>query len=115
MSCPFTENVVNKPYAGREEKVKKYCSCLAKTAAKQPARCLPPRKAKSMLKPGCYNPYALCGKIFPKGGGRIKCTEVYDYDTMPSELVAAVAKLHGKSVAKLKEAKNVKGESKRST
>jgi hypothetical protein len=105
MSCPFTERVVNKPYSGREadvgEQKKKYCRCIAKVAAKQPKRCFYPRKAKSDLKPGCYNPYAICGRVFPKGHGKIRCTEIYDYSSMPAGQVAAVAALHGKTVPEL--------------
>lgn len=69
---------------------RKYCSCVAKVAKKQKPSCLRGRKWRK----GCYNPYAICGRLRPRGmkGG---CVEHYDLED--DELVTSMAALHGKS------------------
>lgn len=86
---------------GRDAKKKKgnkYCDCLAKVAAKQSPGCLPPRKARP---PGCYNPYAVCAKLKPRGR-KTGCFDYYDLEAMSPQLIKSFAALHGKTVAQIK-------------
>ena len=99
---------------------RKYCSCIAKTAAKQSKACLDffgkKKSGKSAKRPTkCYNPYALCGRIQPSGRGRMHCArDVYDYESMSPELVRAVLRLHGKTaLSQLRPAASATSKSKR--
>lgn len=85
----------------RRTKARKYCSCLAKTAAKQSKKCLKHVAAGGNARdiPGCYNPYALCGSIKPR---KLKgCSATYNFKRMPKAHVRAVAALHDKSIEEL--------------
>ena len=80
---------------------KKYCSCIMKVAQKQSPACLKHIAAGGNARDiaGCYNPYAICGRIKPKG---VKgCATLYDFENIPKDHVKAFAELKGKSMAKL--------------
>lgn len=84
------------------EETKKYCSCVAKTAAKQSRECLKhiSKGGNPRDMPGCYNPYALCGRIKPKSMGT-GCAVLYDYESMPKNLVSSLAMLKGKTMKEM--------------
>jgi len=84
------------------DETKKYCSCVAKTAAKQSRECLKHIASGGDPKDitGCYNPYALCGKIKPKNM-ETGCATLYDYDSMPKNLVSSLAALKGKTMKEM--------------
>ena len=78
---------------------RKYCRCLAEVGAKQSDDCLR-GKSKETIGKGCYNPYAICGRIRPAGmrGG---CAMLYDYKNMPQPLVQSTAAMHNKTIKEL--------------
>jgi len=76
---------------------KKYCRCLAEVGAKQSSSCL---RGSTAIGKGCYNPYAICGRIRPAGmkGG---CAMLYDYKNMPYALKESTAAMHNKTIKEL--------------
>ena len=81
------------------EPEKRYCSCLLKSAARQPEDCLL-EKAWYERRDGkrCNNPYPICTKSV---GAHVRtCSSNYDFAGMTNDLLRAWILLHGKSISK---------------
>ena len=81
------------------EPEKRYCSCLLKSAARQPEDCII-EKAWFEKRSGkrCSNPYAICAKSV--GAHVRKCSSNYNFSGMTDDLLRAWILLHGKSISK---------------
>ncbi len=81
------------------EPEKRYCSCLLKSAARQPQACLI-EKAWFEKRSGkrCASPYAICTKSV--GAHVQRCSSNYNFAGMTNDLLRAWILLHGKSISK---------------
>ena len=88
------------------EAEKKYCRCLADVGAKQGASCLRGvgKRGSRATGKGCYNPYAICGRLKPKSLGSGGCAMFYNYKTMPYAQTKATADIHNKTIKELVDA-----------
>ena len=89
-SSSSTSSNIIKKNSNLTEKEKKYCSCVLKVAAKQPASCNRNVNSKAGTN-SCANSFATCAKS--TGGSNRKCGENYNFEGMDDTYLKAYAEL----------------------